>query len=89
MVPESAPENARQPVLPLDPPMVPITLTGLVAWVVAGLVVLLAGGPAGWLRISLAGLVIGLALLAVMVVRDRRRARRQASESEVPRHRSG
>jgi hypothetical protein len=56
--------------------MVPVALAGLAAWAVAGLIVLAAGGPTQWLRICLAGFVIGLPGLAIMVGHDRRRARR-------------
>lgn len=58
--------------------MVPVALAGTVLWAVAGLVVLAADGPAGWLRICLAGFLLGIPGLGIMLRHDRRRARRQA-----------
>jgi hypothetical protein len=66
---------------PLDPPMVPFAVGGIVAWAVAGLVLLVAGGPASWLRICLAGFLLGFVGLAVMIRHDaNRRARRSTGD---------
>jgi hypothetical protein len=64
---------------PLDPPMVPFALGGMAAWAVAALVVLLADGPAPWLRTCLAGFLLGLPGLAVMLRHDANRRRRETS----------
>jgi Protein of unknown function (DUF2530) len=64
---------------PLDPPMVPFALGGMAVWAVAALVVLLAGGPARWLWICVAGFLLGLPGLAVMLRHDANRHRRRAS----------
>jgi membrane associated rhomboid family serine protease len=55
--------------------MVPFALAGTGIWAVVGLVLLAAGAPSGWLWTCLAGFGFGLLLLALMVVRDRRRER--------------
>lgn len=69
---------------PLDPPMVPITVAGLVAWAVAGLVLLIffrdrlaEQGNTDWLWICLAGLLMGFPGLAVMIRHDANRRRRR------------
>jgi hypothetical protein len=64
---------------PLDPPMVPFALGGMAVWAVAGLVVLVADGRDDWLRICLAGFLLGLPGLAVMLRHDANRRRRRAS----------
>ncbi len=68
---------------PLDPPMVPFAVGGLVGWAVAGLVLLLfrdtlaANGHTNWLWICLAGFLLGFPGLATMIVHDRNRRRRR------------
>ena len=62
---------------PLDPPMVPYALGGIIAFVVAGLVVLLAGGPARWVQICVAGVLWGLVGLVSMIRHDHHRKARQ------------
>jgi hypothetical protein len=68
---------------PLDPPMVPFAVGGLVGWAVAGLVLLLfrdtlaANGHTNWLWICLAGFLLGFPGLATMIVHDRKRRRRR------------
>jgi hypothetical protein len=57
--------------------MVPFALGGMAAWIVAGLVVLIAGGPDRWLWICLAGLLLGLPGLAIMLRHDANRRRRR------------
>ena len=76
--PGTVPDQRRTLREPLDPPMVPFALAGIALWAVAGLVLLAADGPAEWLRICLAGLLLGIPGLVVMLVHDRRRARRRA-----------
>jgi hypothetical protein len=63
---------------PLDPPMVPFAVGGIVAWAVAGLVLLLLGAPSDWLWICLAGCLVGFPGLAVMIKHDANRRRRHA-----------
>jgi hypothetical protein len=64
---------------PLDPPMVPFAVGGLVVWAVAGLVLLFfrgwlaEHGHTDWLWICLAGFLVGLPGLAVMIRHDSRR----------------
>lgn len=57
--------------------MVPVALAGIATWAVAGLVLLAAGGPSDWLRICLAGFLVGLGGLTIMIVHDRNRTRRR------------
>jgi hypothetical protein len=57
---------------PLDPPMVPFAVGGMVAFALAGLVVWLAGGPDEWLWICLSGLVaFTVAGLVLLLFRER------------------
>lgn len=63
---------------PLDPPMVPFALAGMGAFAVAGVVVLIAGGPAEWLWICLAGFLWGFPGTATMLRHDANRRRRRA-----------
>jgi uncharacterized membrane protein len=71
---------------PLDPPMVPFAVGGIVAWAVIGLVLwlffrdwLADHGHTGWLWTCLAGFLWGFPGLAVMIRHDaRRRARRKS-----------
>jgi hypothetical protein len=72
----------KEPPQPLDPPMVPFAVVGIVIWAVAGLALLpLRGwldrhGHGNWLAICLAGFLLGFVGLAVMVVHDRHRRAR-------------
>jgi 4-amino-4-deoxy-L-arabinose transferase-like glycosyltransferase len=66
----------RPPVRPLDPPLTPFALAGTTGWAVAGLVLLVTDAPADWRWACLAGVLLGLALLAVAVRHDRRHRRR-------------
>jgi Protein of unknown function (DUF2530) len=74
----------RREIEPLDPPMVPFAVGGIVAWAVAGLVLLafrptlVEHGNDGWLRICLAGFLLGFPGLAVMIKHDANRRRRRA-----------
>jgi len=62
---------------PLDPPMVPFAVGGIVAFAVAAITVWIFDGPRSWLEICLAGFAWGFVGLAVMIRHDRaRRARR-------------
>lgn len=54
--------------------MVLVMLAGTGGWVVAGLVLLTFDAPQSWLRTCLAGVLLGLALTAAMLVRHRYRA---------------
>lgn len=63
---------------PLDPPMVPFAVAGLAAFAVAGVVVLLAGGPRDWLWICVAGFLCGIPGLITMIRHDAHRRRRRA-----------
>ncbi|GIE98312.1 hypothetical protein Ari01nite_57770 [Paractinoplanes rishiriensis] len=63
---------------PLDPPMVPFAVGGLVGFAIAALVVWLADGPRRWLEICIAGFLVGIPGLITMIVHDRNRRRRRA-----------
>jgi hypothetical protein len=69
---------------PLDPPMVPFAVGGIVVWAAVGLVLLLfrgrlaAHGHENWLGICLAGFLLGFVGLAVMLRHDAHRLRRRA-----------
>ncbi|GAA3512917.1 DUF2530 domain-containing protein [Actinocatenispora rupis] len=68
---------------PLDTNSVPVVLTGIALWVVAGLILLLRhaqfarAGHGWWLWTCVAGIVIGFALIGYEV---HRRARRRSAE---------
>ncbi|MFG1713446.1 DUF2530 domain-containing protein [Micromonospora sp. NPDC049203] len=71
---------------PLDPPMVPFAVAGLIAWAVAGLVLLIffrdwltESGRQNWLWTCLAGFLWGFPGLAVMMRHDANRRRRRAA----------
>jgi hypothetical protein len=80
--PDPVPRPRPRRVEPLDPPMVPFAVVGMVAWAIAGGVLLLmrdwlaAHGRLDWLWICLAGFLLGLPGLAVMIRHDARRSRR-------------
>jgi hypothetical protein len=65
--------------------MVPFAVAGIVAWAIAGLVLLMfrdsliAQGNADWLWICLAGFLWGFAGLATMINHDAHRRRRRAA----------
>jgi Flp pilus assembly protein TadB len=63
---------------PLDPPMVPFAVAGLAGFAIAAAVVWLAHGPESWLRICVAGFLVGIPGLITMILHDRRRRRRRA-----------
>lgn len=63
---------------PLDPPMVPFALGGIAAFLIAALIVWLAGAPPLWLRTCLAGALLGIPGLLVMLRHDANRRRRRA-----------
>ena len=65
---------------PLDPPMVPFAVAGIIVFALAGLTVWAADGPAVWFKVCLAGFLWGFVGLAAMIPHDRRRkAARQGS----------
>jgi hypothetical protein len=76
---------------PLDPPMVPFAVFGMVGWAIAGLVLLLARGwlsthgHTNWLRICLAGFLLGIPGLLVMLRHDANRRRRRALSARAGR----
>jgi hypothetical protein len=70
--------DTKPRVEPLDPPMVPFAVGGLAAFAVAGVVVLLAGGPRDWLWICVAGFLCGIPGLITMIRHDANRRRRRA-----------
>jgi hypothetical protein len=63
---------------PLDPPMVPFALGGMAAFAIAGVILLLAGGPTDWQWICLAGFLAGIPGLLTMLRHDANRRRRRA-----------
>jgi hypothetical protein len=63
---------------PLDPPMVPFALGGMAAFAIAGVIVLIAGGPDEWRWICLAGFLWGIPGLLTMLRHDANRRRRRA-----------
>jgi Protein of unknown function (DUF2530) len=76
--------NQEQQPRPLDPPMLPFAIGGMLVWAVAGLVLLLARewldrhGHTNWLWICLAGFLLGLPGLAVMLRHDANRRHRRS-----------
>jgi Protein of unknown function (DUF2530) len=85
-VPTDEPKKLRQ-IRPLDPPMVPFAVVGLAIWATLALALLpfrdslAAHGHGNWIRICVAGFLVGLPGLAMMVVHDRNRRRRRAKAS--------
>jgi hypothetical protein len=70
--------SAKPRIEPLDPPMMPFAVGGMAAFAVAGVIVLLAGGPIEWLWICVAGFFCGTPGLITMQRHDRNRRRRRA-----------
>jgi uncharacterized membrane protein len=72
------------PPKPLDPPMVPFAIAGIVLWILAALIMLpfrdelTEAGRGNWLGIAIAGALWGIPGLLTMVVHDRNRRRRRA-----------
>jgi hypothetical protein len=77
--------DQRPALKPLDPPMTPFAVGGMVLWGIAALVLLALrhrlhdAGHGTWLPISVAGVLWGLPGLATMLVHDRNRRRRRAA----------
>jgi len=71
-----APRLPETTVKPLDPPMSPLAVGGIVIWAAAGVVLWLAGAPDSWVWICVAGFVLGFPGWAVMRGHDRHRAAR-------------
>lgn len=67
---------------PLDPPMLPFAVGGLLVWAIAGLVLLpfhgwlSDNGHTNWLWICLAGFLVGLPSVPLMLRHDANRRRR-------------
>ena len=76
--PLAAVTGTKPRVEPLDPPMVPFAVAGLAGFLVAGLIVWLAGGPDRWLEICVAGFLVGIPGLITMIIHDRHRTARRA-----------
>ena len=86
-MPTPPPDRQPRPE-PLDPPMVPFAVGGIVVWAAVGLVLLLfrdrlaAHGHENWLGICLAGFLLGFVGLAVMLRHDANRRRRHAAAGD-------
>jgi uncharacterized membrane protein len=82
--PERYRERVPTPPKPLDPPMVPFAVAGIVLWIIAVLIMLpfrddlAAHGHGNWFGIAVAGALWGIPGLLVMLVHDRNRRRRRA-----------
>jgi hypothetical protein len=76
---DDADQRPERQLTPLDLPMVPFVIGGMVVWLVIGLVLLgfrdslVAHGREAWLTICLTGFLVGLPGLALMIVHDRNR----------------
>lgn len=70
---------------PPDLPMVPFALGGMAVWLVVGLILLPfhnslnAHGHGEWIRICVAGFLLGFPGLGLMLVHDANRRRRRAA----------
>jgi uncharacterized membrane protein len=75
---------------PLDPPMVPFAVGGIVVWALVGLALLpfrtklAAHGHGSWLPICLAGFLLGFVGLAAMIGHDANRRRRHSGARRQP-----
>lgn len=52
--------------------MLPFMLAGTLGWAIAGLVLLGTDAPAQWRWTCLAGVLVGVVMLPLMAIRDRR-----------------
>lgn len=83
------PRQLRQ-LAPLDLPMVPFVVAGMACWAVAGLVLLAFRDSLvehdweSWLRICLAGLLLGIPGLALMIKYDHNRSQRRSPPATSP-----
>lgn len=64
---------------PLDPPMVPFAVGGMVVWAIVALIFWLAGASDNLVWIAVAGLIWGVPGLLTMIRHDANRRRRRAS----------
>jgi uncharacterized membrane protein len=71
-------EQRKPRIEPLDPPMVPFAVGGMIGFAVAAVVVGLAHGPDRWLQTCVAGFLLGIPGLITMIVHDRHRRQRRA-----------
>ena len=86
----SADKPAMRQIRPLDPPMVPFPLVGMIVWLVLGLNflafrgTLAANGHENWIAICFAGFGWGIPGLALMAIHDRNRKKRRAAAPVQP-----
>lgn len=74
--------TGRQIPQPVDPPMVPFAVAGIVAWLIAVLVMIpFRDTHESWFWICVAGLLWGIPGLLTMIRHDAKRRRRRASPS--------
>ena len=77
-------EPALRQIKPLDPPMVPFVVIGMIVWAILALVLLpfratlAAHGHGDWIGICVAGVIVALPGLGLMIIHDRNRNRRRA-----------
>jgi uncharacterized membrane protein len=63
---------------PLDPPMVPFAVGGMLAFALAAVICWLAGAPDRWWQTCVAGVIVGIPGLITMIRHDAHRRRRRA-----------
>jgi hypothetical protein len=75
---------ALRQIKPLDPPMVPFVVIGMIVWAILALVLLPfrstleAHGHGDWIGICVAGVIVAVPGLGLMIIHDRNRKRRRA-----------
>ncbi|WP_412540671.1 DUF2530 domain-containing protein [Longispora sp. K20-0274] len=67
--------STREEPQPLQIRTVPFAVAGIVLWALGGIGVLVFDGPAHWVRICVAGVLIGIPGLLTMIRHDRRERR--------------
>lgn len=73
------PQPQATTVEPLDPPMTPLAIGGIVTWLIAGVVLWIFDAPQSWLWVCVAGFLMGFPGWAAMRVHDRNRAVRRSA----------